>query len=121
MGTTALGSRPLLAGGFARLPREWLSRFGRQIEDLLAARGSEGSLPRSAIPDLARLCDALDQPRPASLGELDRLAGGFDGIPEAPLPADLRATLRGYQRAGVNWLCFLREAELGACSPTTWA
>ncbi len=104
---------PLLAGGFAPLPRDWLSRFGRQVEDLLAARGSDGSLPRSAIPDLARLCDALDHPRPASFRELDRLAGGFEGIPEAPLPAGLCATLRGYQRAGVNWLCFLREAELG--------
>ena len=104
---------PLLAGGFAPLPRDWLSRFGRQVEDLLAARGSDGSLPRSAIPDLARLCDALDHPRPASFRELDRLAGDFAGIPEAPLPADLCATLRGYQRAGVNWLCFLREAGLG--------
>jgi SNF2 family DNA or RNA helicase len=104
---------PLLAGGFAPLPRDWLSRFGARIEDLLAARGSDGSLPRSAIPDLARLCDALDQPRPPSFRELGHLVGGFAGIPEAPLPADLRATLRGYQQAGVNWLCFLRKAGLG--------
>ena len=104
---------PLLAGGFARLPGDWLSRFGPRIEDLLAARRSDGSLPRSAIPDLARLCDALDQPRPPSFRELDRLVGGFAGIPEAPLPDGLRATLRGYQRAGVNWLCFLHEAGLG--------
>jgi superfamily II DNA or RNA helicase len=104
---------PLLEGGLAPLPRDWLSRLGPQIEDLLSARGSDGSLPRSAIPDLARLCDALDQPRPASFGELDRLVSNFAGIPEAPLPGDLRATLRGYQRAGVNWLCFLREAKLG--------
>ncbi len=104
---------PLLEGGLAPLPRDWLARLGPLIQDLLAARGSEGTLPRSAIPDLARLCDALDQPRPPSFRELERLVGSFRGIPEAPLPADLRATLRDYQRVGVNWLCFLREAGLG--------
>jgi SNF2 family DNA or RNA helicase len=30
------------------------------------------------------------------------------------LPADLTATLRSYQRAGIDWLCFLRDAGLGA-------
>ena len=43
------------------------------------------------------------------------------------LPA--RAAARGPARArcaptrerGVDWLCFLRDAGLGACSPTTWA
>ena len=104
---------PLLEGGLAPLPRDWLSRFGPLIEDLLAARGSDGRLPRSAIPDLARLCEALEQPPPPSFRELGRLVGDFAGIPEAPLPADLRATLRAYQRAGVSWLCFLREAGLG--------
>jgi hypothetical protein len=104
---------PLLEGGLAPLPSDWLSRFGARIEDLLGARGRDGSLPRSAIPDLARLCDALDQPRPPSFQGLDRLVGEFAGIPAAPLPGDLRATLRGYQCAGVNWLCFLREAGLG--------
>jgi len=104
---------PLLEGGLAPLPSDWLSRFGPLIEDLLAARGSEGKLPRSAIPDLARLCEALEQPPPPCFGELGRLVGDFAGIPEAPLPADLRATLRAYQRSGVSWLCFLREAGLG--------
>ncbi|MEM9696205.1 MAG: DEAD/DEAH box helicase, partial [Myxococcota bacterium] len=35
-------------------------------------------------------------------------------IPETELPADLAADLRDYQRQGVDWLCFLRDAELGA-------
>jgi len=104
---------PLSEGGFASLPSDWLSRFGPRIEDLLAARGGDGSLPRCALPDLARLCDALDQPPPPSFQQLNRLVGDFAGIPEAPLPGDLRATLRAYQHAGVNWLCFLRDAGMG--------
>ena len=34
-------------------------------------------------------------------------------LPEATLPADLRATLRPYQKVAVNWLAFLRSVGLG--------
>ncbi len=105
---------PLLGGGWAPLPTEWLARFGHRVADLLAAKESAGRLPVSAMPDLARLCDDLDMPRPPGFERLAALLGGFEGIPEAPLPSDLRATLRPYQRDGVAWLRFLREAGLGA-------
>src|SRR6185295_10765841 len=38
----------------------------------------------------------------------------FAGIPAAPLPPDLKAELRPYQRFGVDWLVFLRDTGLGA-------
>jgi SNF2 family DNA or RNA helicase len=53
-------------------------------------------------------------PRPASFERLAPLLTGFERIPEAALPADLTADLRPYQRHGVSWLSFLREAGLGA-------
>jgi superfamily II DNA or RNA helicase len=103
----------LPGGGFAPLPADWLARLGPRIQDLLAARDAEGSLPACVLPDLARLCDALDVPRPPGFARLAQLVEDFTGIPAAPLPADLRATLRGYQRTGVDWLVFLRDAGLG--------
>ncbi len=108
---------PLVAlpgAGFAPLPADWLARFGDRIADLLAARDAKGRLPRAALPDLARLCDALGEPRPPAFEGLRALVDGFEGIPAAPLPADLTAILRDYQRRGVDWLCFLRDAGLGA-------
>jgi superfamily II DNA or RNA helicase len=108
---------PLVAlpgAGFAPLPSDWLSRFGPRIADLLAARDERGRLPRAALPDLARLCDALGEPRPEAFEGLRALVDGFEAIPRAALPADLGATLRGYQQQGVDWLCFLRDAGLGA-------
>ncbi|MCG8590193.1 MAG: SNF2-related protein, partial [Proteobacteria bacterium] len=104
---------PLHDGGFAPLPADWLNRFGPALADLLAARTGDGSLPRSAIPDLARLCSELDAPPPPELAQLEPLLRDFRGIPAAALPPDLRAELRDYQREGVDWLCFLREAGLG--------
>jgi superfamily II DNA or RNA helicase len=105
----------LASGGFAPLPEDWLARFGHRVAALLAARGAEGAVPRCCWPDLARLCDELDRARPPELAGLSRLLdAGFQGIPPARLPDDLRTTLRPYQKAGVDWLVFLREAGLGA-------
>jgi len=105
---------PLQDGGWAPLPIAWLDQFGQQVADLLAAKDAAGHLPPSALPDLARLCDALEQPRPPEFGRLHALLDDFSGIPKADLHADLQATLRPYQHHGVNWLVFLRQAGLGA-------
>ena len=104
----------LPGGGLAPLPADWLARFGRQVADLLDARDAAGALPRAALPALAQLCDALEVPRPAHVEPLAALVDDFRGIPHAALPADLAATLRGYQKTGVDWLVFLRDAGLGA-------
>jgi superfamily II DNA or RNA helicase len=106
---------PLGGGGFAPLPAEWLARHGALVADLLTARAAGGgALGASSLPDLAALCDALGEPPPPGLARLRPLVEGFAGIPPAPLPADLRATLRDYQQRGVDWLRFLGDAGLGA-------
>jgi SNF2 family DNA or RNA helicase len=101
-------------GGYAPLPIDWLRRYGDRIFDLLRARDGEGRTLPAARPALLSLCDALDQPRPVDLSKLAPLVDGFDGIPEAELPSDLNAELRPYQQRGVDWLSFLRTAQLGA-------
>jgi SNF2 family DNA or RNA helicase len=84
------------------------------VADLLAARDAAGRVPRCAAGDLIRLCDDLELETPAGLADLRRLAQDFTAVPEAELPADLTATLRPYQREGVDRLVFLRSAGLGA-------
>jgi superfamily II DNA or RNA helicase len=104
---------PLDGGGWAPLPADWLRKFGHQIADLLTARDAAGRVATVALPMLAELCAALDHPPPPGLARLRPLLEGFQSIPTATLPSDLSATLREYQREGVNWLAFLREAGLG--------
>ena len=70
--------------------------------------------PTVALPALGELCDELGAPRPLVSHKLAPLLDGFESDPEAPLPPDLTATLRTYQQQGVDWLCFLRDAGLGA-------
>ena len=105
---------PLVGGGWAPIPWEWLQAHGKRVADLLAARDqNSGQVARGAIFDLARLSAELDQPAPPGLAELRALLEDFSGIPHAPLPADLNATLRPYQQQGVDWLRFLQRAGLG--------
>jgi superfamily II DNA or RNA helicase len=109
-----LGLVPLDGGGWAPLPETWLTQHGHRVMDLLAARDADKRIPRAALPVLGALCEALNEPRPPELDRLLPLLEGFEGISAFPLPPDLTATLRPYQTTGVNWLAFLRGAELGA-------
>jgi superfamily II DNA or RNA helicase len=108
-----LGLVPLDGGGWAPLPQAWLDQHGERLADLLAAREADGRVATHALPALAGLCESLEHPPPPGLDRLAPLVEGFDRLPEAPLPADLTATLRPYQRLGVSWLAFLRSAGLG--------
>jgi SNF2 family DNA or RNA helicase len=108
-----LGIVPLTGGGWAALPQGWLNKHGQRVADLLAAREADGRLARHALPALAALCADLQHPPPPGLDRLAPLVAGFDRLPEVPLPADVKATLRPYQQQGVNWLAFLRSAGLG--------
>jgi superfamily II DNA or RNA helicase len=108
---------PLLEGGWAPLPTDFLERHGRRVSELLAAkqtRQASEPLPAYALPALAQLCGDLGVEPPGDLKRLAPLIQGFESIPAAELPTDLRAELRDYQRQGVNWLGFLRDIGLGA-------
>jgi len=103
-----------LHGGLAWLPQAWLDKHGAVLEQYLAARELPGELPRWARPVAAALSRALDAPPRPELAGLTTLLDSFTEIPAAALPADLSATLRDYQRQGVDWLCLLRDAGIGA-------
>lgn len=104
---------PIIGGGMAPLPEDWLERFGPQVSDLLAARDERDEVSPCVLPDLARLCEELDQAAPPGFEALRPLIEGFEGLPPTPRPDDLTADLRPYQQDGIDWLTFLREASLG--------
>jgi SNF2 family DNA or RNA helicase len=108
---------PVEGGAWAPLPADWLGEHGHRVADLIAAREQardEEELPLFAIPTLTQLADAMGQPRPISFDRLEPLIQEFDKLTDAELPKDLTANLREYQKHGVNWLTFLRDAGLGA-------
>ena len=79
---------PLLGGGLAPLPADWLARTASPLADLLAAREPTGRVPAALLPDLARAVRRArrSRRRRASSGSPRSLAATW---PETPLPADL--------------------------------
>lgn len=105
----------LLGGGYAPLPSDWLKKFGSRLQRLLAAQEKNGDrLPSHLKPELIQLSDETGATLDDPLKSLKNILTNFESIPQAPLPTDLRADLRRYQIQGVNWLCFLRGAGMGA-------
>jgi len=104
---------PLDGGGWGRVPKGWLDKHGSRVADLLAAMAGQDRVPTHALPDLARLCEDLDLPPPADVQRLRPLFESFERLPKAPLPDRLDQVLRHYQRVGVDWLTFSRDAGLG--------
>ena len=106
----------LFDGAWAPLPKDWLDRYGKQITSLMDAQTKDPNrkLPAFLLPDLADLLQSSAQALPVFLTKLQDLLTHFEKIEDYPLPKDLRAELRGYQKKGVNWLSFLRDAKMGA-------
>ncbi len=104
---------PLVGGGWGRVPMAWFAEHGERVADLLAARGDDKKVPLYALPDLARLCAELDEPPPPELDRLRPLLDGFVGIPVTTISGGFVGELRPYQRSGVDWLAFCRDAGLG--------
>lgn len=104
----------LEGGGFAPIPKSWLADHGRALQDLLVACEDKPKLPKALLPDLARLYETLNSAPPADFSTLQALVENFDGLPTQEMPKHFQATLRSYQQIGVNWLSFLKRAQLGA-------
>jgi len=111
-----LSQVPLLDGGFARLPVDWLAQHIDLLERLLALgseRGAWRDMPH-VLPSIVTLHEALNTPVPRDLEPVRQLLAGMDALPIAALPADLTVELRPYQRQGVNWLRMMQTLRLGA-------
>jgi superfamily II DNA or RNA helicase len=103
---------PLMDGGWAPLPIDWLKQHGALLQELLDARDGSGRVDRNATAALVELLEDTKGEVPADLSRLRSFLSGDQGLPEVELPHGFVAELRGYQHAGLEWLCFLRDLGL---------
>ncbi len=124
LGGAALSARELAALARLKTPLvrvrgQWVLLDSAELKaaaERLKRRGQE-----MTARDLVRLALGGDDVAAAGVDVegwvkelLDRLTGA-EPITERPPPAEVRATLRPYQRRGYSWLAFLRRWGLGAC------
>jgi hypothetical protein len=103
---------PLMDGGYAPLPDNWLRDHAALLRELLEARDARGRVDRNATAALVELLEDTDAQVPPDLRRLREFLEGGSGLPDLPPPPGLRADLRPYQRVGWQWLRFLHDMEL---------
>ncbi|HHO52405.1 MAG TPA: helicase, partial [Deltaproteobacteria bacterium] len=103
---------PLMDGGWAPLPRNWLAEHGALLQELLEARDASGRVGRQSTAALVELLEDTTAIVPPDLSRLRTFLEGGEGLPEVEPPGGLSADLRPYQRAGLQWLRFLRDMDL---------
>jgi superfamily II DNA or RNA helicase len=97
-------------GSIAILPEAWFSKyrnifeFGSTTEDSLKIHKQHFSL----------LSDILNEAGFKGYEQLEKLLVP-ETLPELPVPEGFSATMREYQREGLNWLYWLQSSGLGGC------
>jgi SNF2 family DNA or RNA helicase len=98
-------------GEIAIIPEEWFSRYNDLF--YFAEEKEQLRLQKYHL----QLIKQLEQENWAEVSMHKKLAQlqNFEEIQDYPLPQNLKATLRNYQKAGYNWLRFLGEYGFGGC------
>lgn len=101
-------------GEIAVIPDEWLTQYS----DILAFSEEHGDgLGLKLKKHHLALVQELDNDSLAKVvinRKLESLKD-FESIEDYPLPVNFQGTLRPYQKAGYNWLQFLRDFKFGGC------
>lgn len=98
------------------LPDEWISKFEKYFR---TGELSNGKLRvhRSNFQLIDELFEEeqIDVDAFAEIALLKQKVKGFKQIEQVKIPKKLKATLRDYQKEGLNWLNFLDEFGFGGC------
>jgi len=110
----------LVDGSIGEIPEEWFERF----KHLFALGKAKGDRIRLSQHHLSLIESAMAEADQAAVDEgfeahRDRLRliaeTGFKGIAPIPLADGFTGELRPYQKAGFDWLHFLRDFRFGGC------
>ncbi len=100
-------------GTFGVMPEQWVKKFGRVVA-LGAAGDNLLKLPRTHIGLLAELSDGADEfESDEQFEQMRQRLQSFTSIDTCELPGSFHGELRPYQKAGFDWLHFLREFGVG--------
>jgi SNF2 family DNA or RNA helicase len=103
-------------GTMGLIPEEWIKKFNSYFK----AGKLEGALirtPKSRFWDILDLYEqeVVSKETWAEISYLKSKFEQFDTIENIDVPKELNATLRDYQKHGLNWLNFLDSFNFGAC------
>ena len=103
-------------GTLGILPSEWINKFARYfrvgeiIDEMIR-------IPKSNFSEMNELFEkeVLSKEIERELSTYETKLAKIEDIPDVPVPEELNATLRDYQRQGLNWLNLLDDFNFGGC------
>lgn len=104
-------------GTLGILPAEWIEKFAAYFNTSEIIEAGKLLIPKVSFSAVEALFDEemLDEEVKNELNFFRQKLAGFDSIQEVEVPAELNATLRPYQKQGLNWLNFLDDLNFGGC------
>ena len=98
------------------LPKEWVEKFAQYFEsgDVVEETIRTSKMNFTSIGDLYDT-EVLSQEVWEEIAYYKSRFANFDSIQHAEIPETLNASLREYQKDGLNWLNFLDDFEFGGC------
>lgn len=98
------------------LPEEWMKKLnlyfqsGEIYDELL-------KLPKSNFSEIKNLFDedVLSKEINEEIDVYNKALSENNEVPETEVPAELKATLRDYQKQGLDWLNYLDDFNFGSC------
>lgn len=103
-------------GTFGILPALWVERFEKYFQ----AGEVEDEFLKTAKVNFNNIAtlyedEVVSQEVKREIALYKSKMEGFEAIEEIKIPSDLKASLRDYQKQGLNWLNFLDEFNFGGC------
>jgi non-specific serine/threonine protein kinase len=105
----------LADGSMGEIPEEWLQKY-KHLFGLGDVQADGLRLARHHVALLDQLVESQAAVTTDQKFEQARQRfKHFQGIDAKPLPSEFKGELRPYQKAGFDWLHFLRESNFGGC------
>jgi SNF2 family DNA or RNA helicase len=103
-------------GSVGILPEEWLEKFGAFFRSA-DIKGENMHIHKSQYTLIDKLFadEEIDSKVKIELQRFSEQFANFHSISNTKVPHKLKATLRDYQKEGLNWLNFLNEFGFGGC------
>jgi SNF2 family DNA or RNA helicase len=103
-------------GSLGLMPEEWIQKFSKYFRsgDVVDGQIRTSKMNFSVINDLYEK-EVLNKDVQEELAYLTSKIAAFKTIHDVKIPKGLKATLRDYQKQGLNWLNFLDEFNFGGC------
>jgi SNF2 family DNA or RNA helicase len=101
-------------GEIAIIPEEWFYQYAELFAFSEEMNDTQLSLKKHHLALVNELKDS-NMAKVQLNRQLEILSNSFEKIQEYPLSKSFKGILRPYQKAGYNWMNFLRESNFGGC------